>query len=550
MANKKSAQTAKRRAYIYMRLSADKEGGQPQSIDAQRHALLEYAKANGFEIVAEFADSGYSGTNDKRPQFKKMIKLATDKSHPVDAVLFYMFNRLARDMRLFITTTGALEDAGVQPISITENFGNGQHSRLGRNIVAVVAEQQSHDTAMMTRKSRRENARQGFYNGGPIAFGYRSYTARVDGEKQRKKLEVIPEEAAVVKQIFDWAEVGRGVRWIAKNLNQSGVKFRGKRFNNGNVFGILKRSIYTGVYHDMTADDYNVKPDISDAIAVPVPAIVTVQQFERASAASAERNPMRSAPHVSAGTTLLTGIVRCGIPGCGAGLTIRTGKSGQYAYYACNDRVNCGGKCPCPSIRREKLDEIVISALESELLAPERLLNLLSGLLDQSDRKRESLQANLSSARADKTRLDKAMTNLLMLVENGVMTLRDPQLAERIATNRSDLALVVSQIDLFERQLAQGKRRIDEATIKRFGKLLSAKLRDKDNTLRSAYIKMFVDAVTVSHEAIVISGQVATLESGVSTGLPVKPGTVPSFDQQWCPKADESDEYESPLLLR
>ncbi|OZA18858.1 MAG: hypothetical protein B7X90_10795 [Novosphingobium sp. 17-62-19] len=173
----------------------------------------------------------------------------------------------------------------------------------------------------------------------------------------------------------------------------------------------------------------------------------------------------------------------------------------------------------------------MISALEDELLSPDRLLQLLSGLLDLSDSKRKTLETSISSARAEKTRLDTAIRNLLMLVEDGHMSPRDPHFAERMALNRSGLAQAVNRIEVLERQLTQGKRRIDESTIERFGSLISEKLREKDNTLRSAYIKMFVDAVTVSDTQIVISGQISALEAGVSTGIPVKPGMVPSFDR-------------------
>ena len=46
------------RAYVYLRLSVDKEDGKAQSIEAQRHAINAYALKNGIEIVEEFVDSG------------------------------------------------------------------------------------------------------------------------------------------------------------------------------------------------------------------------------------------------------------------------------------------------------------------------------------------------------------------------------------------------------------------------------------------------------------------------------------------------------------
>ncbi|PHP16561.1 hypothetical protein CG471_27445 [Sphingobium sp. IP1] len=353
-------------------------------------------------------------------------------------------------------------------------------------------------------------------------------------------VQIALEEAPIVQKIFDWADAGRGGRWIVKNLNGQGITLRGSRFSNGNLSGILARETYTGVYYDRTADDEGVVPSLEDAIAVPCPVIIDREQFDRVAALRASRNPRRMAPHIAAGTTLLMGLARCGMPGCTSGMTIRTGKSGQYAYYACNQRVNNGGGCAYPAIRKEQLDEAVVTAIERQLLAPDRLRSLLAGLLELSEKNRHSKEAELSKALADKTRLDTAIRKLLILIEDGLMSPRDPHFAERMAENRTNLAAATGRINVLERQLARGKRRIDASTIDRFGKLLSEKLRADDASLRSAYLKMFVDAVSVSDQKILISGRTATLEAGVSTGLPVKVGAVPNFDREWCRLRDSN----------
>ena len=529
-----------KRAYVYLRLSVDKEGGTPQSIDAQRSAIRAYAKKNGIEIVEEFVDAGFSGQNDRRPDFQRMVAQATAQDRPVDLVLMYMFSRIARNMRLFFNTLGDLEDAGVEVVSITEDFGQGRGRRIGRTIAAMIAEEQARDAAILTRKSRRENARQGFYNGGPVAFGYRSYVARQDDQKSRMKLEIVPEEAEVIRQIFDWADAGRGGRWIVKTLNDTGASFRGAKFSNSSIAAILAREMYVGVYHDRTADDDGVVPEIEDAIPVPCPVIIEREQFERVAAIRATRNPRRTPPHVAAGTTLLVGLAKCGMPGCTSGMTIRTGKSGQYAYYTCNDRVNRGGKCSCPSIRREQLDKVVLDAIERQLLEPDRLRTLLQDVVNLSDQKRASSEDELSRARAEQTRVRTAINRLLILVEEGTIGPRDPAFAERMGANRAQLAALSSRIDTLETQLARGSRRITEKTIDKFGALLSAKLRDDDPALRGAYLRMFVSEVRVLDSEIAISGPTAALEAGVATGLPRGGKAVPIFDREWCRPSDSN----------
>ncbi|GAA4762690.1 hypothetical protein GCM10023219_03780 [Stakelama sediminis] len=542
MANgRRSKGNAKIRAYVYLRLSVDKEDGKAQSIEAQRTAIHDYARRNNIDIIGEFSDAGLSGQSAKRPAFNLMIEKATQTPSPVDAVLIYRIARLARNMRVFFNSLDGLADVGVEVISITENFGEGRRTkRLGQTISAMVAEQQAIDASIYTAKSRRENARQGFYNGGPVAFGYETYVARKDGEKERMKLRIVPSEAAVVDQIFDWADMGRGGRWIVGELNRRDITLRGAKFSNGNIAGILGRVTYTGVYYDKTVDDDGNVPDPEDWIAVSCPVIIDQARFDRVNALRASRNPRRTPPHVAAGTTMLTGIAKCGSPGCACAMTIRSGKGGRYNYYVCANRVNKAQECDTPNIRREALDNVVLGAIEKQLLAPERLQSLLADVLNLSDKKRAQREQELSHARSEQTRLRTGIERLLILVETGQMGPRDPIFAKRMEENRTALAATTARIDTLETQLVKGTRKITSATIARFGDLFSARLRDDDPTLRKAYLRMLVSIVTVSNEQIVICGPKAVLENGVCNGPPRLEGTVPIFDREWCRLQDSN----------
>lgn len=96
-----------------------------------------------------------------------------------------------------------------------------------------------------------------------------------------------------------------------------------------------------------------------------------------------------------------------------------------------------------------------------------------------------------------------------------------------------------ARIDTLETQLARGVRRITARTVERFGALLSEKLRDTDPVLRTAYLRMLVSDVTVSTNRILISGPKAALENGVANGVPRLEGTMPIFDQKWCPMPNQ-----------
>jgi site-specific DNA recombinase len=528
------------KAFVYLRLSVDKEDGRAQSIDAQRYEVELYAKAKGYEIVGEFVDSGVSGRKTSRPQFDNMISLACAKPGPVKAILVYRLDRFARNQQVFHNTIAYLDAARVQLISVSEYFGNGRQSRYIMSHTAIGAEQYSINASIQTAKSRRDNARRGHWNGGPIPFGYETYPVAIDGKKERMRLRIVEKEAMIVREIFDWADLGRGGRWICKTLNDRGTKMRGARWSNSNLAGLLSREHYRGTYYDRTVDEDGNRPEQEDWIAVPCPPIIDVEQAERVAALRASRNPRKTASHIAAATTLLTGIARCGNPECGCVMTINTGKSGQYSYYKCANKVNKGMKCPTPNIRREALDGAVINALETRLLEPERLQELLADILNMSDKQRSQRETELGWAKAEKTRLETALNRLIDIVETGQLSARDPVFAQRLADNKTAQAHATAQIKTLEAQLSRGKRKITTDTIAKFSQLIREKLRDDDDTLRTAYVRMFVTKVTVNQQHIVISGPRSTIESALTDDkLKPKP-EVPSFDREWCPEEDSN----------
>ena len=530
------------KAYLYLRLSVDEEGGKALSIEAQRYTARQYAERNSIEIVFEYVDAGVSGTLSKRPQFDRMIADAVGPERPVDIILIYRQSRFARNTRLFLNTLHQLGEHGIEMVSVTENFGEGRTKRVGQTLVALMDEQRAIDDAIQTRKSRRANARNGFWNGGPVPFGYETYAAKSDGKKQRMKLRIVPAEADIVRQIFDWAGQGQGGRWICKTLNDQGTTLRGAKFSNGNLAGILARRHYTGVYFDRTADDEgNVERE--DWIEVPCSQIIPREQFERVAALRASRAPTQMAPHEAAGTTLLTGIAKCAMPGCAAGMTIGSGtsRSGtKYYYYRCNERTNVGQRCKCPNIRREKLDQAVLQTIEKRILGPGRLKQLLEDVIELSDGKREKLQQELTQAIAERTRRRTAIDRLLVLIEEGMMKASDPEFANRLSDNRTAVATLTERIEVLESQLAQGSRRITPEVLEKFSRQLREKLHDDDPTVRKAYLRMLVDRVEVSNDQILISGSKAVFERGIARGAPRLEGAVPIFDQKWCRLGDSN----------
>ena len=66
------------RVGLYIRLSESDEGksyeSESESIINQRNLLMDYVRSNGFTLIDEYVDDGFTGTNFDRPGFKRLIE--------------------------------------------------------------------------------------------------------------------------------------------------------------------------------------------------------------------------------------------------------------------------------------------------------------------------------------------------------------------------------------------------------------------------------------------------------------------------------------------
>ena len=83
------------RVGIYIRLSRDDLTKESDSIISQRSLLHQYAEENNYEIIDEYVDDGFTGTNFERPSFKRMIK--DIEIGKINMIITKDMSRLGRD---------------------------------------------------------------------------------------------------------------------------------------------------------------------------------------------------------------------------------------------------------------------------------------------------------------------------------------------------------------------------------------------------------------------------------------------------------------------
>lgn len=534
------------RAYIYARVSNDDEDGNNASGVAQRAACRAWCEKNGVNVVEEFEELNVSGRKLRRREFDRMIAQATASDRPVHVIVVYALSRFARRLLTQMTAEHKLDGAGVRLISVIEDIADDANGRFMRGMIGLVNEKYANDASAFTARDRRGNARAGYWNGGPVPYGYESRVVVVDGRKGRKKLFIIEEEAATVRLIYELVAVGltgkpMGTRAIAKHLNANGYTFRGKPFFHSNVDGILTREHYSGSYRDRTVDDKGVKPTEAEAIIVPCPKIVTPDLVARVAAIRAKAAPTVTPPRITNSPVMLGGIATCGHPECGSGMVLRTGKGGAYRYYVCNRKATAGAaSCPSKAIREDALDSIVLDGLLHRVLQPARLKMLLAHVLDRSDDAEKRRKDDLDRVRRERIAAETRLRRLLELIEEGLMSPRDPIFGEKLAEGRASISTLNETERSLENQLGTGARIIDDAAVERFGAMLRAEIMGENVDLRRSYVRMLVGNVSVNDNEIVVAGSTAVLEAAASKGDMSGAAAVRGFDRKWCPWPDSN----------
>lgn len=85
------------RAAAYVRVSTRDQAEEGLSLDIQRAAIAEYCKRRGWTVVEEIVDDGYSGRNEDRPGYQRLMTLMGKRNRP-DVVVVARLDRLTRSL--------------------------------------------------------------------------------------------------------------------------------------------------------------------------------------------------------------------------------------------------------------------------------------------------------------------------------------------------------------------------------------------------------------------------------------------------------------------
>lgn len=534
---------------IYLRVSTVRQAEGDLSIPDQRRQLEDYFKAKEWKIVAEYVEPGASATDDRRPEFQRMIDQATQKHPPFTIVLVHSYSRFFRDAIQSGLYQRKLEKNGVSVVSITQDFGDGANGELLKTIVGAVDQHQSAENAKHTLRGMQENARQGFWNGSPPPFGYQIVDAEKRGDKTKRKLEIKESEAKIVRLIYEkysGSKSGQpiGVKATTTWLNEQGYRTRrGRPFSVGSVHRILTSETYAGTYwFNKTDSKTGQDKPRNEWVAMASPVIIPKDKFDSIQAQLSSRQPKKVAPRLLSSPNLLTGIAKCSK--CSSPMMLRTGtgKMGQiYRYYTCSGHA-LKGKTTCTgqSIRMDQLDTVVIEQLSERVFTPAHVTGLLKEMQNTEKQSAKDSAERVTRLQKEIEETSRKVDRIYLAIENGVEL--DETLKERLSGHKARKENLVRDIAHVRNPSGIPKQFMKPKHVNAFCDGFKKSVQNAAKDVQKGLLGMFVDDVIVNKEngEITIAGQNNAVLAALTAKDGVTPNGVRSSVREWRPLGDSN----------
>lgn len=366
------------------------------SISAQRRLIHSYieSKPDLRQMnIREFLDDGYSGTNFERPAIQEIFQLVSEGK--IGAVIVKDMSRFGRN---YIETGCYIEQIfpliGIRFIAINDAFDSSEYigntPGLEMAFKNVIYDYYSKDLSAKVKSIKKMQQKRGDFVAAKPPYGY------IISPVDRHKLEVDPESAEVVKDIFRLTLSGWKPVRIAQWLNELLIPTPAQRlhklygFQCGGftedqlmsqfwkpvqVTKILQDETMTGATVNNRVQVKGVgsrkfkrqKPEDHVVVRDTHEAIIDRDTFLQAAAIIRNRKTVRT-DNRKKNENLFYQKIYCGHCGCRLKHEVHTRYSRIDAIYYCpHARPSGGGTCNLHSIKDEFLKEQVLRPLQVQV---------------------------------------------------------------------------------------------------------------------------------------------------------------------------------------
>ena len=336
-----------KKAIAYFRVSTDMQA-EDLSLETQEKGGKIFAKDNNVKIVKKFTDV-MSGGNRNRKGFLDAQKYLEEHKDEIDYFIAYDVSRIARDAFAFLSLFNKLNILGVK-LKLINNPNLDTDSPMGKLIITILAaifEFFRFDNADRVRDNMIIRVKEGKrMNNAP--YGYRM----ID-----KRMVIIPEEAEIIKFVFEQYLKGHGIVAIEKMINRdrSTIKqwLQNKVYAGYNVFGVTRtnKSTFKQVKNPDPSKIIEVKGDWEP--------IISLETWQKVADIMTKNRELRMR-NIEKTSYLLAGLL---VHTCGEKFRGNSGRKGTY-YYRCK---GCNRSIKTDTIDNKVLDELFNSDILFEL---------------------------------------------------------------------------------------------------------------------------------------------------------------------------------------
>jgi site-specific DNA recombinase len=344
----------RKRVAAYARVSMETERLH-HSLSAQVSYYSSLIQSNPEWIYAGvYADEGISGTStEKRAEFQRM--LADCEAGHIDIILTKSISRFARNTVDLLNTVRHLRELGIEVRFEKENInslsGDGE---VMLTLLASFAQSESESISNNVKWGVRKRMQQGIPNGHFRIYGY-----RWEGDD----LVIVPEEAAIVKRIFQNFLDGKSRLETEREFAAEGITTReGCRWVDSNIKQVLTNVTYTGnllLQKEFIEDPIGKKRRKNHGqlpqyyVENTHESIIDKETFDYVQAEIARRKELGPFANKSLDTCCFTGKIKC--PHCGLSYMHerRTDRGTYQEFWTCGSRKllasKKAGRPKCPN---------------------------------------------------------------------------------------------------------------------------------------------------------------------------------------------------------
>lgn len=234
-------------AGIYVRISLD-VAGEGKGVDRQEELCRPLVERKGWTVAEVYRDNDVSASKDReRPEYARM--LADIEAGRIGAVAVYAIDRLTRkpvELEHFIDL---VERHGTQLANVAGDVQlDTVQGRLTARIMGSVARAEAENIGKRVRDQKRQRAASGIpHKGRHRLYGYTGREKQPDGSWVGTDWEVIPDEAANIREAFTRRASGESTTAIARDFTARGIKtVSGRDWTSGVLGETLTKHVYYG----------------------------------------------------------------------------------------------------------------------------------------------------------------------------------------------------------------------------------------------------------------------------------------------------------------